>query len=239
VTEVAAQPSPAPRPGCRRRRPWILLAAGIVLPGCGVGVPVTVIYGVATAADKGADCPSCAATDWTSLMGSLWWDSDGETRAAKDVAADHRPALLAQRRAYIDQIRADARRYPEVAGADLDPYTGTRRQVEIYGDTATVVLHVAARWPNIISNAALWMYSSTADWRFTLHHDNTGWRITALTMPPWCGTYSRCDAPQPPESASPSPIPDDPLATLRPMLPCGPRNPFRQWHSCPPDPGSS
>lgn len=203
--------------------------------GCGLAAPIVAIFGVATVADKGADCPSCAATDWTTVMGSLWWDTDGELRAEKNVSPEHRPDLMARRRAYIDQIRADARRYPAVAGADFDPHTGTHPAIDVQGDIATVVLHVAARWPNARGNGAPWMYSSTADWQFTVHHDHTGWRITALTMPPWCGSYSRCDTPPPPQSASSSPSPDDPLGNLRSMLPCGPKDPFRDWHSCPSD----
>ena len=201
-------------------------------------VPVTVTYGVATAADKGADCPSCAAADWANLMSSLWWNTDGETGAAKDLAANQRSALLAQRRTYINQIRADARRNPAVARADFDPHTGTPPTVQVQADTATVVLHVAARWPDT-TPGGLWVYSSIADWPFTVRHDASGWRITKLTMPPWCGTYSRCDAPPPNQSASQSPTPFDPLGNLRSMLPCGPSDPLRQWHSCPPEPSSS
>jgi hypothetical protein len=108
----APQPPPASRPGRRRRLPWILLVVAIVLIGCGLAAPIVAIFGVATAADKGADCPSCAAADWTTVMGSLWWNTDGEVRAEKNVAPGHRPSQMARRRACIDQTRVDAHRYP-------------------------------------------------------------------------------------------------------------------------------
>jgi hypothetical protein len=228
---VQAATVPLPR---SRRWPWILaLVVGLVLI-LGITVPVVVVFGVATAADKGAGCAQCAARDWVNYLGSMWWDTDGETYAAKDAAPQRRSALMAQRRAYIAQIRADIARFPVVAGTDFDASGATPPVVSGGDDAATVVLQVTARWPNTV-NGGLWFYSDPGTWRFEVRRDHTGWRIWHLDSPPWCGTYSRCAEPPPPlPTASPTPTPDDPLASLRPMLPCGPRDPFRQWHSCPP-----
>jgi hypothetical protein len=85
------------------------------------------------------------------------------------------------------------------------------------------------------------MMFSTGDplmWHLDLRHDNTGWRIWDFTPPPWCGThstdgYSACGHPDP--AVIPSPTDDSPgTHLLESSLPCGPLDPFRQWHSCPP-----
>jgi hypothetical protein len=234
-----ATPGPIAPPRRRRRWPWIIaLVVGLVLV-IGITLPALVMFGVATAADKGAGCAQCAAFDWVNYLGSLWWETDGELHASKDAAPQRRTALMAQRRTYIAQIRADIPRFPVVAGTDFDSFNAGLPAVTGDDTIATVVLHVTARWPNT-SNGGLWFYSDPGTWRFDVRRDRTGWRIWHIDAPSWCGTYSRCADPAPaPPTASPTSTPDDPLASLRPMLPCGPRDPFRQWHSCPPSSATS
>jgi hypothetical protein len=73
-------------------------------------------------------------------------------------------------------------------------------------------------------------------WRAESCKDSTGWRwrLWSVSIPPWRGTYSRCQAAAvPAASPSPSPSADDPLGAVRSMLPCGPADPFRQYHDCP------
>lgn len=200
IPTPSALPAPPPQP-LRPARWRLLLALAVGLVVAAVPVPAVVVYAVATAVDKGAGCAQCAALDWVNYLGSLWWDNDGETRAAKDTAPARRGTLLAERAAYIRQIRADIPRFPMVAGTDFEQFGTDSLQVASHGDTATVTMEVAARWPNE-ADRALWFYSEAGTWRFDVRRDSAGWRIWTVDMPPWCGTYSRCTAPcQRPRSA--------------------------------------
>ena len=79
-------------------------------------------------------------------------------------------------------------------------------------------------------------------WTFTLD-DRDGWQVCAVAVPPLCGVVLTCGHPVP--APAPSPMPTstgDPgldgvyPSGLVPMLPCGPADPFRQWHTCGPTP---
>jgi hypothetical protein len=108
----------------------------------------------------------------------------------------------------------------------------------VHGDRATMVDHYRARWTppadqRAPGGAVTWIDGQPHAWRAEARKDSTGWRLWSVTIPPWCGTYSRCGtAPAPAASPSPSPSPDDPLGAVRSMLPCGPADPLRQYHDC-------
>jgi hypothetical protein len=74
---------------------------------------------------------------------------------------------------------------------------------------------------------------SSETWNVQLEHQSLGgWKVCRIDVPDPIQ-----DHPAPAASATgpTAPDTDDPLGRLRSQLPCGPMDPFRQYHSCPSD----
>lgn len=168
----------------------MLLALAAALVAAAVAVPVSLVVLVSAAADKGAGCARCAADDWLFYLGPLWRDDDGTIRVSKDLHPDHRQELLDLRRSWLATVDADmagrGMSAPEFESAPQD-------QESRDAHTVTVVVQVAAVYhTSSATGGPMSTTSSRHRWTFTVHDGPRGWRITAVTMPPWCGTYSRC-----------------------------------------------
>ncbi len=80
----------------------------------------------------------------------------------------------------------------------------------INGDHATVIDSYGVRWtPPATSQAtpgggALFYRGQPRAWHAAARRDRTGWRLWSVTIPPWCGSYSRCGAAPPRRSRCPS-----------------------------------
>jgi hypothetical protein len=74
-----------------------------------------------------------------------------------------------------------------------------------------------------------WRYD-LGDWMFAVVEDD-GWRVCGVDAPQLCGEVLNCDPRTPTLSASPTE--EDLLQHPREMLPCGPRDPFRERRNCP------
>jgi hypothetical protein len=151
---------------------------------------------------------------------------------------ERRTQLAQQRRDYVRAMEADrqASGWPgRFEIGNKQPGDGT----EVRGDLATVVDSYRVRWTppagQSTPNAAPLGYNGVPRaWRADARKDSDGWRLVSVSIPPWCGTYSRCGAaPVAGPSVSPSPSADDPLGGVASMLPCGPADPYRQFHDCP------
>jgi hypothetical protein len=212
--------------------------AAVVLACC--GVPLAWVAGplaVGTLnADRGEGSPGAALLAFV----GTFEDGPDATGVERLIVPERRKTIIEQRRSYLAQMAADAKATGWSATFEVGSTPGDR--VEAHGDRATVVEGYRVRWipPADVqrrtssSGPILWFNGSSRQWRADVRKDRTGWRLWSVTMPPWCGQYgySRCNA-DPAPNLSPSASPDDPLAGVRSMLPCGPADPLRQYHDCP------
>jgi hypothetical protein len=243
-----AGPADRPARGSRPAGRWrsVAVAVAVVLGLC-VAAPVgylvwPIVVGTLHA-DHGEPSPRAA------LLRFVFSFEDGPDATGVDrlIVPERRGQLGGQRRDYLKAIAADSKATGWSATFEnTAPEPGDR--VEIHGDRASVVDHYRARWTppanqRTTGGAVTWIDGEPHAWRAEARKDRTGWRLWSVTIPPWCGTYSRCGtAPAPAGSPRPSPSPDDPLGAVRSMLPCGPADPLRQYHDCPsasPSPSAS
>jgi hypothetical protein len=238
--------SAAPTAARPRRWRWVALIVAAVLGLC-VAVPVgylvwPIVVGTLHA-DHGEASPRAALLAFV----FTFEDPPDTTGVDRLIVSERREQIGRQRRDYLKAMATDRKATGwsatfEVAAPEPDDRT------EVHGDRATVVDHYRARWTPPASQrttggVVTWIDGASYPWRADARRDRIGWRLWSVTIPPWCGTYSRCGtAPAPVGSPSPSPSPDDPLGAVRSMLPCGPADPLRQYHDCPsasPSPSAS
>jgi hypothetical protein len=122
------------------------------------------------------------------------------------IVRQRRAELSRQRREYLSAMAADRQQTGWVgiftpAGDEPTDHT------EIHGDRATVVDSYQVQWtppPNTAEPRAgtLWYHGEPRAWRAELRRDRTGWRLWSVTIPRWCGEYSRCGTARP--TASPT-----------------------------------
>lgn len=220
------------------RRRWVVFVAVPVLLLCCCGTPVAVavtwFVGETIDAGKGQPSPTAAANAYLLAM------SYGQTEGLPPLLADdHQDQLMRQWQAYR-QSMADA---PSGAPDRFEIESLTEGPAR--ADQVPVTAQVAVTWwPD--GGGALSMRSSLHTWTITTRKDGDGWRVVRVDAPPWCGPggyVSTCVRPPTSTSsasASPSPSPsEDLLRNPREMLRCGPRDPFREYHDCPPLPSPS
>lgn len=215
-----------------RRRLVVFVIVPVMLLCC-VGVPVGVplwwVVSQTVKAGKGEVSPDAAVTVYLMDLG-YGREPDNELPLFDD---DRQDDLLRQWRDLQATMAAAAMGAPSTldSGAlDVGPIEGGR---------ATVTTNVSATWWSKTGGGTS-LRSRALPWSFETRDDD-GWRISAVTPPPWCGAgaagyVTTCDQPPPASSApsvSPSPS-EDLLKNPREMLPCGPRDPFPELHSCPP-----
>ncbi|MEV6306100.1 hypothetical protein AB0M02_42275 [Actinoplanes sp. NPDC051861] len=209
-----------------RRRLLVFVLAPTMLICCGgvTGLPVLWLLRETVEAGRGAPAPVAAADEY--LVRLSYGDEDG----LLPVLDDEQDHLLEQWRGYLAAMRSTD---PAPFGLDLnivDPGSPS-------GDHATVRIDVQAVWWDTDGGGASYK-SKPRTWVIETREDD-GWRVTRVDAPPWCGTggyLPECgNNPAPAPTATPSDPPSpDPLQHPREMLRCGPRDPFRAWHSCPP-----
>ncbi|MEV4638345.1 hypothetical protein AB0J80_13440 [Actinoplanes sp. NPDC049548] len=214
--------------GWSTRRRWVvlvLLPTLLVCSCCGaLALPVAWVWKLTAEANKGAVGPDVAASTY---LQELSYNDELDIITVLD--GDRRDELLAQWRAYRDAMQRSEAFELDFAGLTVGPVQDGRATVTV---DVTAVSHYQ-------DGGAPFLNSQALTWRFNTRDDDGRWWVTAVDAPAWCGEYvTRCPGDAGPSaSASPSPSPspsDDLLENPRSMLPCGPRDPFRSRHSCPP-----
>jgi hypothetical protein len=215
-----------------RRRLIVFVFVPVLLVCCcgvPVGVPLWWVVSQTVKAGKGEASPAAAATVYLMDLG-YGRDSDNELPLFDD---DRQAELVQQWNALRATMAAAA------MGAPSAFDSGTLDVGPIEGGRATVTTSVVATWWSKTGGGGS-LRSHALPWTFETRDDD-GWRISRVTAPPWCGAgaagyVTTCDQPElagSGPSVTPSPS-DDLLQNPREMLPCGPRDPFPELHSCPP-----
>jgi hypothetical protein len=217
------------------RRRWVVavLAPALALLCCCLPTAFPLIWLAKSTVEAGRGAPSAVAAANLYLLALGYDEDDGLLPVLDDERQDQ---LLEQWRAYRTAMQA-------TPGGGPNRLDLARFQPEHASDRRTVVaVDVSATWWGRGGTAGTSLRSQPRTWRITTRDDD-GWRVTHVDAPPWCGPggyLPQCGptpSPSPPStSASPS---YDPLQHPREMLRCGPRDPFRQRHSCPPTPVQS
>ncbi|WP_433298999.1 hypothetical protein ACQP2F_45030 [Actinoplanes sp. CA-030573] len=214
----------------RRLVLFVWLPAMIALC-CGgpLAVPVVWTLRATVAAGQGAATPDAAADEY--LMRLSYGDDAGLLPLLDD---EHQDDLIQQWRDYrAAMLSTDPPPFRlDFASLDLRPAAGDRAQVRV---------NVHAVWWSADENGRLGGYSSSPrTWVIETRNDN-GWRVSHVNAPAWCGVggyVGRCGRriePSAVPTSDPSTTPSsDPLRNPREMLRCGPRDPFRNMHSCSP-----
>ncbi|MEV6598884.1 hypothetical protein AB0M36_18790 [Actinoplanes sp. NPDC051346] len=176
-------------------------------------------------ASQGATAPDVAASQYLQAL------SYGEEAGLITVLDDEREdELLTGWRGYRNAMtRSEASRLS----------FGTLTVEPIRGGRAAVTVDVTAVWWTS-GGSALSYQSDAKTWRFEARDEDGKWQVARVEAPSWCGGYvARCPGEAAPSASTyPSPSPsDDLLQNPRDMLRCGPRDPFRARHSCPPPSG--
>lgn len=141
-------------------------------------------------------------------------------------------------RAQAAKVARDLDAVQSWSGWGLIGADSTDETITHHGDTATLVGHVTLSFNVRSDSGRNTFYDVDAGtWTFTLTHTD-GWQVCGLDALDLCASALRCTrpaAPSPSGSASDPSLLDPPV----PMLRCGPEDPFRQWHDCPPSPSPS
>jgi hypothetical protein len=203
-----------------------LPVVGILCCGGTAGIPVLWSLRETIAAGRGAPTPDAAANEY--LMRLSYGDGEGLLPLLDD---DRQHDLESQWRDYRAAMRSTS---PPPLRLDFSPLelgqTGSGR--------AQVSADVQAVWSDVGADGRTVGYSSSPrTWVIETREDD-GWRVFQVSAPPWCGSggyVPRCGArATAPPAVTPSPMPStDLLQHPREMLKCGPRDPFREMHSCP------
>jgi hypothetical protein len=217
----------------RRRRIALFVLLPVVLICCGglLAAPGAWFVRETAAAGEGAPSPEAAANDY--LMRLSYNDAAGLLPLLAD---DQQDRLLDQWQAYRGAMQSTA---PPPFKLDI----GRLRSGSVVGGRIAVSTEVQAVWREQDENGRLGGYKSLPlTWVIEAREDD-GWRVVEVNAPPWrgpdgyvprCGTAAVTTSPADPSpTVSPS---TDLLQHPREMLRCGPRDPFREMHSCPPSP---
>ncbi|MBB4747159.1 hypothetical protein [Actinoplanes lobatus] len=215
-----------------RRRLAVFVFTPTLLICCGgiLSVPVLWFARVTVEAGKGAPSPEAAADEY--LIRLSYNDPDGLLPLLDDGGQER---LLSQWRTYQDAMRSTD---PPPTRLDIK----SLRSGPVVDGRAEVRAEVQAVWWGADDNGRLGGYSSSPrTWVIKTRNDD-GWRVAGIDAPPWCGTggyvprYEGAGDGEPSAAPVPAVVPSsaDPLKHPREMLKCGPRDPFRAWHSCPP-----
>jgi hypothetical protein len=216
------------------RRVRLVLLVLVAAAMCG-GVPVGTFATFAVSyAPAGADCPSCAVIAYFSR--GPWSGFTADASTFDQVLCGSRRAAL---RAQAQGFRRDIEAMSAWSGWGLFDIGSYDEAITARGGTTTVVGQVRLTLAKLDANGHTQLHETGGQvWTFTLTHDD-GWQVCGVGAPPLCDVVLRCVAPLGlPPAASPSPSSSDPvgalLAPLEPLQRCGPDDPFRQWHDCPP-----
>jgi hypothetical protein len=213
----------------RRRLTVFVLLPVVLICGAGVvSIPALWLVGATVDAGRGAPSADAAASEY--LMRLSYGNEDGLLPVLDDSRQDE---LLGQWREYLAAMRATDPPPFRLEFEKLGLAPATRDQTEVRTD-------VQAVWWDTDNDGRTSGYSSSPrTWLIEVREDD-GWRVSKVSAPPWCGAdgyVRRCpgDPVIPTQAASPTPSPSlDLLQYPREMLRCGPRDPFRKMHSCPP-----
>jgi hypothetical protein len=212
------------------RRRWIVLVAvPLLLCCCGsvVGLPLWWAIRETLAAGRGEASPAAAVVVY---VGKLGYGDDAPLALFDDDTQDTLVKQWAELRAAMAATRGGGPDRLDLVDLAEPPITDGR---------ATVHATVSATWWGAGGTAGTSLQSPAKPWAVDVVDDD-GWRVVRVSTPPWCGPdgyVAWCPGdPEPtPAPTSPSPSPADPLAE---MLPCGPKDPFRDMPgrliSCPP-----
>jgi hypothetical protein len=195
---------------------------------CGVPAGALWTFGVDHGV-SGAACPECAVTAYLSAAPFAAFAHDDLT--FDRVLCDGRRGEL-QRQADVmaRDVQAVGETWRKVSSAD--------EQVTADGDRATVTARVSLDIGvdgTQMTGVTTWRHDWGA-WTFTVVED-AGWRVCGVDAPQLCGEILNCERSTPTPSASPTE--EDLLQHPREMLPCGPRDPFRERRRCPATPAAT
>jgi hypothetical protein len=181
-----------PRPKRRRRWPWIVGAVAGLLACC-LAVPIAVIVVPVIkdtlAASRGSNSPQEALLSYM-----LTFQPPAEAQrldAERYIVRKHRKAMLKQRADYLNAIEATNRAYPDQpASLAIGHDENHQTQVDIHGDRATVTEYweVHLTFVQDHPGSAIGAATEPQPWTATAQRERDGWRLTSLTMPPWCST---------------------------------------------------
>lgn len=206
--EVVGRPTDAPPPLLPKRRkrwPWIVGGIGAVLALC-LAVPVVVFGGWvlhgAIEAGEGASTPMEAFEVFR--MSFNHGGREGEMMAARTVTGRHADDILNARATFLADRERDIARHPEWVWGEIKigwaPADAEPDSVDSDGDHARMVAWVAVGGHPADGRTDGW-FMTTKLWRSEAVRQRDGWRLTAVTMPTWCGAllpdgsatgYSKC-----------------------------------------------
>jgi hypothetical protein len=205
-----------------RRATLATLGALSLVLLCGIPVSAFGLFAVERG-PTGADCPECAVTTYLASAPFAGYGSDQLT-FGRVLCDGRRDDLQRQADLMARDARAVSSSWQKVSSRDeLVSVDGAKATV-----TARVSLDVEAG-QHQSAGVTTWRYD-LGSWTFAVVEDD-GWRICAVDAPRLCSEVLNCDAPVPTPSVSPTE--EDPLQHPREMLPCGPRDPFRERRNCP------
>jgi hypothetical protein len=213
----------------RRLAVFVLMPTLLICCGGLLSVPGAWFVRETAAAGEGAPSPEAAANDY--LMRLSYNDAAGLLPLLDDGQQDR---LVEQWQTYRSAMQATA---PPPFKLEIGPL----RSGSVVGGRIAVSTEVRAVWREQDENGRLGGYKSLPlTWVIEAREDE-GWRVVEVKAPPWCGAdgyVPRCGnagATTLPAVPSPSVSPStDLMQHPREMLRCGPRDPFRERHSCPP-----
>jgi hypothetical protein len=196
------------------------IVAAVLL--CGVPVGAFGIFAVDHGA-SGAECPECAVTTYLASAPFAGYASD-ELAFGRVLCDGRRDELQRQADVMAHEVRAVSSSWQKVSSSDeLVSVDGTTVSV-----SARVSLDIAAGEQQS-AGVTTWRYD-LGSWTFAMVEDD-GWLVCGVDAPRLCGEVLNCDPPAPTPSTSPTE--EDLLQHPREMLPCGPRDPFRERRNCP------
>jgi hypothetical protein len=215
----------------RRLAMFVILPTALICCGGGVfGLPTLWFVNETLEAGRGAPSSEAVASEY--LMRFSYNDTDGLLPLLDD---DQQERLLDQWQDYQDAMSLTD---PPPTRLDVE----SLRSEPAMDERVRVSAEVQFVWVTQDENGRRGGYGSTPRTWVIETRDEDGWRIVRVVAPPWCGPdgyVPRCesaggDVPPTTPAASIAPSSPDPLQHPREMLRCGPRDPFRAWHSCPP-----
>jgi hypothetical protein len=182
-----------PQPTKRRRRwPWIIGGIAGALALC-LAVPVAVIavpiIRETIEAGGGSNSPQEALLSYI-----ITFEPPAKAQqldAERFIVRSKRKTMLKQRADYIGAIEASNRAHPDQPARITVAYDDEHQtQVDIHGDRATVTEYWHAQWDLTPTHVGgpMGYVSRPLPWTATAQRQADGWRLTSLTIPPWCGT---------------------------------------------------
>jgi hypothetical protein len=138
-------------------------------------------------AGRGGASPGVAARQY---LDSFNDERDTDIGISALLCPQERRRLLAQRREYVEAMKADEARWGQAVRLRI---VGWHYDPDPKGDRAPVVADVTVDATYREDNGRYVTYASGAQsWRFDTRRFHDGWRICRVEVPAWCGVYRKC-----------------------------------------------